>query len=97
MPVMQLDFFNNTGPKFGDSTKPNSKWCDRSPSRLVIIDIGDAGREVTFRFVCQERSDFKKTSSPAKAIRRAPMLYGEVYTIYLSFLSLLPCRLLQKL
>ncbi len=62
------DLFNkNTGPKFGDSTKPNSRWWDGTPSGLEIIDIGDAGKDVTFRFVKKE-GEFKKASSPAKAI-----------------------------
>ncbi|MDD3247907.1 MAG: M6 family metalloprotease domain-containing protein [Methanosarcina sp.] len=48
------DLFNNTGQKFGDSTKPNSKWWDGTPSGLEIIDIMNAGREVTFKVVGQE-------------------------------------------
>lgn len=52
----ETDLFNsNTGTKFGDSTKPNSKWWDGTPSGLNIIDIGNASREVTFRVVSQER------------------------------------------
>ncbi|MCQ1535766.1 M6 family metalloprotease domain-containing protein [Methanosarcina sp. KYL-1] len=62
------DLFNkNTGPKFGNSTKPHSRWWDGTPSGLEIIDIGDAGKDVTFRFVKKE-GEFKKASSPAKAI-----------------------------
>ena len=50
------DLFNkNTGSKFGDSTKPNSKWWDGTPSGLEISDIGEAGREITFRGVSQKK------------------------------------------
>lgn len=50
------DLFNkNNGSKFGDSTKPNSKWWDGTPSGLEISDIGEAGREITFRSVSQKK------------------------------------------
>lgn len=62
------DLFNrNTGPKFGDSTRPPSRWWDGTSSGLEIIEIGDAGRELTFRFV-KTGDGFKKTSSPAMEI-----------------------------
>lgn len=66
----ERDLFNKiNGPKFGDSTKPDSRWWDGTSSGLEIIDIGDAGKEVTFRFYeTQEIPDFKKTSSPSKVI-----------------------------
>lgn len=48
------DLFNsNTSSKFGDSTSPNSRWWDGTPSGLEIIDIGNEGREITFKFVTQ--------------------------------------------
>lgn len=51
-PGDKKDLFNKrNGPEFGDSTQPNSKWWDRTPSGLEIIDIGDAGREIIFRVV----------------------------------------------
>jgi len=49
------DLFNNKGKKFGDSTKPNSKWWDGTPSGLEIIDIGNAGSEMTFKVISQEK------------------------------------------
>ena len=39
-----IDLVDTIGPKFGDSTKPNSKWWNHTSSRLVIIN---------WRFVCQ--------------------------------------------
>jgi M6 family metalloprotease-like protein len=51
-PGDEKDLFNKrNGPEFGDSTQPNSKWWDRTPSGLKIIDIGDSGGEITFRVV----------------------------------------------
>jgi hypothetical protein len=43
------DLYNkNNSSKFGDSTKPNSRWWDGSHSGLEIIDIGNEGKEITF-------------------------------------------------
>jgi len=43
------DLFNAEGiTRFGDTTKPNSKWWDRKSSGLEIYNIGPAGREMTF-------------------------------------------------
>jgi M6 family metalloprotease-like protein len=65
------DLFNKiNNSAFGDSTKPHSRWWDGTSSGLEIIDIGDAGREVNFRFYNAdiEEQKFVKTSSPTKAI-----------------------------
>jgi M6 family metalloprotease-like protein len=43
------DLFNAEGiTRFGDATKPNSKWWDRKSSGLEIYNIGPGGREITF-------------------------------------------------
>lgn len=49
------DLFNsNTGAKFGESTQPKSRWWDGTRSKLEIIDIGNEGKEITFRFISEE-------------------------------------------
>jgi M6 family metalloprotease-like protein len=64
----EKDLFNKiNGPIFGDSTKPHSRWWDGTSSGLEILDIGDAGREITFRFQGKIPC-IKKTSSPAETI-----------------------------
>lgn len=48
------DLFN-TGQKFSDSTKPDSKWWDGTSSGLEIIDIKNEGRKITFRVISQKK------------------------------------------
>ncbi len=64
----EKDLFNKiNNSKFGDSTKPSSKWWDGTSSGLEIVDIGDAGREIIFRF--SDNSNWvDRVSSPAKSI-----------------------------
>lgn len=62
------DLFNRiSNPSFGDSTKPHSRWWDGTSSGLDINEIGDAGREIPFKFV-KKGNVFKKMSNPAEAI-----------------------------
>jgi M6 family metalloprotease-like protein len=43
------DLFHAGGnDRFGDTTRPNSKWWNGAPSGLEIHSIGPAGREMTF-------------------------------------------------
>jgi M6 family metalloprotease-like protein len=43
------DLFHAGGnDRFGDTTRPNSKWWNRAPSGLEIHSIGPAGQEITF-------------------------------------------------
>jgi M6 family metalloprotease-like protein len=43
------DLFHAGGTdRFGDTTRPSSKWWNGAPSGLEIHDIGPAGREMTF-------------------------------------------------
>lgn len=60
------DLFNKrNGSKLGESTRPNSKWWDGTPSGLEITEIGDVGNEIAFKFGEKERTDaLKKSSSP---------------------------------
>lgn len=60
------DIFNKrNGSKLGESTRPNSKWWDGTPSGLEITEIGDAGNEIAFKFGDKGRADaLKKSSSP---------------------------------
>jgi M6 family metalloprotease-like protein len=64
------DLFNKrNGSKLGESTRPNSKWWDGTPSGLEITEIGDAGNEIAFEFGDRGRADaLKKSSSPAMFI-----------------------------
>jgi M6 family metalloprotease-like protein len=41
-------YHEGANPQFGDTTRPNSRWWDGSPSGLEIRNIGPAGRETTF-------------------------------------------------
>lgn len=44
------DLFYDPGKtRFGDSTKPDSRWWDRSPSGLEIKDIGKSGKAIDFK------------------------------------------------
>ena len=40
-----------TRTRFGDSTKPDSRWWDGSPSGLDIAEISTPGMEMSFRLV----------------------------------------------
>jgi M6 family metalloprotease-like protein len=43
------DLFDGvTGTAFGDATRPNSRWWDRSPSGLEIHNIAPAGADIHF-------------------------------------------------
>jgi hypothetical protein len=43
------DLFNADGnTRFGDTTRPGSRWWNRASSGLEIHSIGPAGREITF-------------------------------------------------
>lgn len=56
-----------TKTRFGDSTKPDSRWWDCSPSGLDIAEISTPGMEMSFRLF-GKGTRFSKTSSPNKAI-----------------------------
>ena len=60
------DLFNKrNGSKLGESTRPDSKWWDGTPSGLEITEIGDVGNEVPFYFGSSGKADaLRKTSSP---------------------------------
>lgn len=60
-------FSSATKSSFGDSTKPNSKWWDGSNSCLEITEIGNPGKEMSFKRA-GKGDIFSKTSSPNKVI-----------------------------
>ena len=60
-------FSATTKTSFGDSTKPDSRWWDGSPSGLDIAEISRPGMEMSFR-LGGKGNKFSKTSSPNKAI-----------------------------
>ncbi len=56
-----------TNPRFTDSTAPDSKWWDGTPSGLVLSGISESGLVMTFHcgfFEDQETSTLRQSSAP---------------------------------
>lgn len=62
-------FSGPTYPKFGDSTKPASKWWNGTTSGLEIVGISQPGQEMNFSMGGKGKGKiFNKTSNPGKTI-----------------------------